>query len=228
MMAKKGGTRHIKSLAAPRFFNIHSKEEMYISRPNPGRHNYDDSVSLVVPLKQLNIVENYADAGKIIKEGKIKINGKVIKEKKYPVGLNDIITVNNKHYKVGVDQFNHISYNETNDNDSFIYKVVGKYKAPKGKIFIRLSDGESIDATDKAKHIYVGDSVKINSKKEIGEIFKFKEGSKCIIVHGVHAASTGKITEIKPGNMHIEKVVLIEDDKGNKFETKEKNIIVMS
>ena len=47
MMAKKGGTRHIKSLAAPRFFNIHSKEEMYISRPNPGRHNYDDSVSLV-------------------------------------------------------------------------------------------------------------------------------------------------------------------------------------
>ncbi len=227
-MAKKGGTNHIKSLAAPEFFNINRKEETYVARPLPGRHNINSAVPLEEPLKQLGYSDNYSDAAKVIKSGKIKVNGKVIKEKKFPIGLSDVISIGTKNYLVSIDKFSHISFKEVKDPEYFIYKVVRKDKFKGNKIRVCLNSGTVIDAGEHANKINPGDSVKIDKNNKIIEVIKMQKGAKCTVVSGVHVASSGSIEDIKQGNMHTGKVVIIKDDNGEVFETLEKNIITMS
>ncbi|ASI13412.1 30S ribosomal protein S4e [Candidatus Mancarchaeum acidiphilum] len=227
-MAKKGGTNHIKSLAAPEFFNISRKEETYVARPLPGRHNLYSVAPLEDSIKKLGYSDNYSDAAKVIKSGKIKVNGKTIKEKKFPIGLNDVISIGKANYLVSIDKFGHISFNETKAPEHFIYKVVGKDKFKGNKIRVRLNSGTVIDAGENAGKINPGDSVKIDSNNKIIEVIKMKKGAKCTVVSGVHVATSGSIEDIKPGNIHTGKVVIIKDDKGEIFETLEKNIITMS
>lgn len=224
-MAKRGGTKHIKSLAAPNSYNINRKEYKYVSRPLPGRFTLGESISLTSPIVDLHYADTNSDAAKIIKEGKIKVNGEVRKEKKYPIGINDVISIMDKDYIVFKDKYNHISFKEYK-NDKLFYKVVMKYKYEGSQIYVQLNNGWVINAGEKAKDVSVGDSIVIKDKK-IDEVIKLKEGAKCTIINGSHSNETCTVKKLIPGNMHIGKTVEVTSGKDT-FILPEKNIIAMS
>ncbi|HVC58645.1 MAG TPA: S4 domain-containing protein [Candidatus Acidoferrales bacterium] len=224
-MANKGKSRHIKGLNAPKYMAIHRKEQRYVVKQDAGRHTLATSVALLLVAKKLNIVDNSADARKIIKTGNVSVNGKQVNEPKYPVGLNDIIEVKgHSHYKIGIDRLAKISIGEATKAEAGarICRIIGKYKAEGGELMLRLHDGSIVKGGKEAR---VNDSVVLDHKGKISKIVKLDIGSQCSVINGVHVGSSGAVKELKEGNMHKGKSAIIESKEG-KFETLVKNIMV--
>ena len=229
MMGKKGNVRHFKSLSAPLFLGIHRKGSVYVTKPNGGRHTIDRSISLVTLVKGLGLAPaNNAETERIIRRGLILVNNKVIREPSYPVGLNDIIEVVNekKHYKIGINSRSRIDVAETPkpDYDSMLYKVTGKYKTKKESIMLRLHDGSVVKGV---KDVDVNDSVIVNSKGSVSKVLKLEKGAKCIVIDGVHAGTSGKITEITEGTLHMRHSAKIQQSGGKEVVTIVKNMMVI-
>lgn len=226
-MGNKGNNRHLKGLAAPPYLAVHRKEQSYVAKANPGRHNLQRSIPLTIVLKKLTLADTSSEASKIIKNGLVLINNKVIREPKYPIGLNDVIELKElkKSYQIGINDHAQVSFEEMKkvDYDSHVYKVVGKYKTAKGKIMVRLHDG----STSVAKNdVHVNDSVIVDAKGAIKKTLALNVGAECLIIDGVHVGKNGKISSMKKGTMNISSSAVIKPKSGDEFETIINNIMV--
>jgi small subunit ribosomal protein S4e len=223
IMANKGSSGYIKRLNAPKYFAIHRKEFAYVIKQNPGRHTLQKSLALTVLLNKMDLAETRSDANRIIKSGLVNVNGKIIKEPRFPVGLNDAVTVGTESYVIGINERGQIQVSKREKAKEQVYKVIGKYKDKKNQLMLRLHDGSAVKGR---QDINVYDSV-VLSEYKISKLIKLGSGSKCEIIDGVHVGTFGTIKEIKAGNMHKEKSVTVEPHKGEKFETLVRNIIVV-
>ncbi len=228
-MGSKGNSRHIKRLAAPKYFSIARKEKKFITKPNPGRYTLDSSIALITVISdKLGIAKNAKEAKAIIHSGSIEVNGKVVKEIKYPIGLGDVIYVKgyDSYYLVKPGLKGAFKIEKTTKEEAFSYpkKVVGKYLAKKGKVMAWLHDGStmSVDGID----VKVNDSVVISNNK-ITKVIKFEKGGKCEVIKGIHAPQSGTIVEIKQGTASRGMLVEISGPEGN-FETVVENIMMVA
>lgn len=222
-MANKGSSGYIKRLNAPKYFAIHKKEFAYVVKQNPGRHNLKKSVALSIILSKLNLAATRFESNKIIKSGQVNVNGKIIKEPKYPVGLNDLVGVGSDHYIVGINERGQIKIDKKEKGTVQVFKVVSKFKEKGNQLMLRLHDGTLVKGKNDIK---VYDSVVLSSGK-ISKVIKLDSGAKCEVIDGVHVGVLGTVKEITAGNMHKERSVTVEPHKGEKFETLVRNIIVV-
>ena len=220
-MANKGSSGHIKRLNAPKYFFIRRKGNKYIIKQNPGRHTLERSVALSLIVRKLDIAPTRFESDRVIKDGLVSVNGKKIKEPKFPVGLNDAISIGSDNYIIGIDSKGHISISAS--GNAQIFKVVGKYKNKGNSIMLRLHDGRVVAGNLEIK---VDDSVSLSERK-IGKAIKLESGSKCRVIDGVHVGIEGRIKEINAGSMYRQKSVVVEQQNGRAFETLVKNIIVV-
>ena len=106
-MGGKGNSRYMKRLNAPRYFGVHRKEHAYVTKPNPGRHTLDKCVPLSVAVIKLSLANNNREAFKVIKTGAVMVNSRVIREPKYPIGMEDHISAGrdaqDRHKQAGQD-----------------------------------------------------------------------------------------------------------------------------
>lgn len=227
LMAGKGNKRHIKTLNAPKYLDMHSKESAYVVRPNPGRHVLKRSVALVLALRKMGVVEESFIAKKVLNSGKVKVNGNVVRNPRYPVGLNDVIEITDegKAYRVGISKKGKVSFEEAKQGEEMLYKVIGKYKGKKGQLMLRVHDGSNIKA-DKGNEISTGDSVVLDKDGKIAKAIRLAVDAECRIIDGVHVGEQGKIIEIKKADQHKEQSATIESKSGEKFETVVRNLIV--
>ena len=227
-MSGKGNNRHIKRLAASRYIKVSKKTSAYVAKPLPGRHSGDSSIALVTVIKEkLGLASTSRETRRIMRAGNIIVNGKEIKEEKYPVGYSDTIHMkgSGETFVVGVGRHGTFSVEKASKEIAQPFKVIGKYKARKGKDMIRLHDGRTMAAV---AGVSVNDSVVLGADMSVKEVLKFKEGAKCAVYKGVHAPSTGKITEISAGTSVREQSVHIKvDESGKDFETVSRNVIVI-
>lgn len=220
-MANKGGSGYIKRLNAPKYFSVHRKEHAYVIKQNPGRHTLQKSIALTLVLDKLELAANRSESAKIIKSSLVSVNGKVVKDPKFPVGLNDIVQIGPDKYMLSVNERGQILIEKGRIGQ--VYKVVGKYKYKDNSTMVRLHDGSIRKSTNDVK---VNDSVSVSENK-ISKVIKLDKGSKCQIIDGVHVGKAGKITDIREGNIHKQKSVVVEQMNGESFETLVKNIIIV-
>lgn len=223
-MANKGGRGYIKRLNAPKYFSIHRKEHAYVIKQSPGRHSLQKSIALTLLLDKLELAANRRESAKIINSGMVKVNGKPVKDPRYPIGLSDMIEVGPDKYTVNINERGKILIEkEGKGKSSQVYKVIGKYKYKNDNIMLRLHDGSIVKGSEDIK---VNDSVSVADKK-VSKIIKLGNGSKCEIIDGVHVGKSGKVKDIREGNIHKQKSVVVEQQSGESFETLVKNIIIV-
>lgn len=227
-MGNKGNNRHVKRLASNRYVNVHRKVHAYLAKPNAGRHTADSSIALrTIITEKLSIADNSREARMIIKNGSVEVNGKVVRDERYPIGFGDLIRFVpiNKLYRVTVARHGVVSIEEADGKQTKeqVFKVVGKYIARKNKPMIRLHDGTSVSCD---KDVSVNDSITLSSGK-VGEVLKLEKGAHCLVINGVHASESGVIKEIKKGTATRKPTVEIEIAKGSS-ETLLDNIMVVS
>lgn len=222
-MASKGNTRHIRRLASTRYMKLNRKASKYVAKPMAGRHSARNSISLTTVLKEKVMDATSRDIRYLLNRGEIEVNGKQIKEERYPIGFGDMVHLkpSKETYRVTAAKYGAFSLEKAGEKHRQAFKVIGKHVARKGRISIRLHDGSVVMADNKVK---VNDSV-ILGKKGVEKVIPLEPGRNCYVVNGTHASESGKIKEITKGTMLRDATVRIEGSAGE-FETLLKNVMV--
>ncbi len=224
-MGAKGNNRHMKRLASPRYMKLTRKQSKFVPKPSAGRHTLENSIALLTFVKEkLELARNSREARKAITQGKIKVNGKGIKDTKFALGIGDIVEIVPAalSYEIVPSDYGVMGKREVKSN-SRIVKVIGKYKAEGNVDMIRLISGENLKC-DK-KEIAVNDSVVIEAGK-VKDVAKLEEGAKCRVIKGIHAPEEGTIKKITKGTAMRTASANIEG-KNSSFETVVENIMAI-
>lgn len=210
-MGKKGESKHLKRLPAPRFWPIHVKEAKWTVRPSPGPHPKDACIPLLIIVRDiLGYAKTAKEAKIIISEGKIRVDGKVRRDYRYPVGLMDVIEVLelDKVYRVLPIEKKGLTLVEIPREEATfkLCRIEGKTAVKGGHIQLSLHDGRSLlikvkDPSKPVEDIYkVKDALKISlPSQEIVSHLKFKKGCYVLITGGANLGRVGRIKEIIEG-----------------------------
>ncbi len=87
-----GSLRHIRRAATPPFWPIKRKGYVWAVKPRPGPHSLASSIPLAVVVRDLlGKASSLSEARKIIAERKIAVDGRIVTDYKFPVGLMDVV-----------------------------------------------------------------------------------------------------------------------------------------
>ncbi len=211
---------YLKRYVIPGFWRMEKKANKWAVRPMPGPHAKDMCIPLQVMLRDvLGYADNAKEAKKIIKEGKVLVDGVVRKDHRYPAGLMDVIHIPElkKYYRVSINShglfLKEISEKEA---DRKLCRINGKTTIKGGKMQLNLHDGRNIIVD---KDVYkTGDSVLIKVPgQEILKHFKMEKGASAVIINGKNMGTEGKIKDIYRRKSMLEKSrIVIETKSGDK------------
>jgi len=186
---------HIKRKTIGNFWPIQRTGDKWMAVPT---HNQRNSMPLMIVARDvLKIVKSKKELKKILNEKKIIINGKIVKETNYPIGLFDSLSIPlmKKQYKVVLKnkRFDFVEVSEK-QSETRVYKVIGKRQMAGKKVQVNLSNGRNILTSEK---IAVGDFVVMdNLKNKILKIISLKKDVEVLVIAGKHTGKSGKIKEI--------------------------------
>ena len=189
------GKAHIKRIAAPKSWPIQRKTTKWITRSTPGAHKLEESMPLGVILKEiLNYAETTKEVKYILSQKKVSINGKVMKDHKFPVGIMDVLTAGKDNYRIILDKKGKLIPVSINATESKLNpkKVMKKTSIKGKKIQVNFSDGTNILSKE---NYQTGDTVVFSNKKP-KEHLKFENGALIYILAGKQVGQIGVIKEI--------------------------------
>ena len=231
-MGKKGGRRHLKRKPAPKTWPIHRKEKTWTIKPMPGPHPISRCLPLALVIRDiLGFAKTRKEVGTIISQGKIRVDGKVRREKSFPIGLMDVISIPEieKSYRILPSEKGLTLHPiETEETAFKICRIENKTTLKDGHVQLNFHDGTNIkvqvkDPLKPEEDVYKTlNSLKVSIPDlEILEYMKLNEGATAVIVGGKNVGVHGKIVSIeeRPGQKRRNFLVTIEDKKKNRFQT---------
>ena len=228
-MARKGSIKGLKRSKAPKLWRIARKEKKWTINPHPGPHNREAIPLAFILRDYLGYAHTLREAKRILNERKVKINGKVRTDFKFPVGLMDVVEISQteEFYRVmpnikGAPVLYPIAKEEKHFRP---LKIVGKYVVKGGKTQLRFHDGTVLLVDNGGKKTEKEEKekeVKVKVKKGkidyktfgtlvydfeshcILEYFPFTEGSIVMVTRGRNVCKTGRIASVKKSIVEIE------------------------
>ena len=211
-MGKKGAKRHMKREVSPVFWPIHRKEKVWAVRPSPGPHGIAESLPLLLILRDiLGYAETHREAKILIKEGKIKVDGRTRRDDRFPVGLMDVIEILDakQHFRVLSSRKGLILHPISREEREFkLCRIESKTATRGGHIQLNLHDGRNLlirveDPLQPLEDVYkVYDVLRIAVlDQSVEDQLKFKEGVLALVIGGKSKGRYGQILGIekRPG-----------------------------
>lgn len=229
-MAKMGSRKHLKRYKAPENWPIHPKEDKWTVKTSPGSHALDKSMPLLIVVRDiLQVADNAREAKIIINKGDVLVDGRPIKDYKFPVGFMDVIELpkSEKIYRVLPDEKGRLILHPiTKRNKGFkLCRVVDKTTLKEGKTQLNLHDGRNILTEDQYK---TADVVKLKvPSQEIKDHIKFEDGTLGLVTGGKHIGERGTIKDITITKSSMPNTVVIESASGETFQTLKDYVFVL-
>lgn len=191
-------TRHQKRVTVPRSWPIARKSPKWVAKSSPGPHSSEDSMPLVMVIRDmLKLVDNSREAKRLLYEGKVLVDGKVVKNHKQPVGIFDIISVPamNQDYRMLRDERGMFFFKSIEATDrKKLVRIENKTTLKGNKQQLNFNDGSN---RLEEGNYRPGDSLILSiPEKKIEDRIEFKEGNIAVVVGGKHSGQTGKIKAI--------------------------------
>jgi len=208
-MSKKGGSHHfVRMRAHKRVGVVQRKAVKWLLAPSPGTHKKLESVSIGVLVRDvLNHAKNLHEVKKLLNTGSVLIDGKKVKNPKFPVGLMDIVSepTEKKTYRMSLSGPNLVPKVISAEAAARKYlKVTGKRTVAGAKVSISFHDGRNYLGD---KHITNGDTCvfSVPDFKLVSHI-KLQPGVSCLVVEGKHRGEVAKLEKIieRPGSHESE------------------------
>ncbi len=230
-MARMGGKRHLKALAAPRFWPILRKEYKWVVKPSPGPHPIERSIPLLLIVRNiLGYAKTAREARRLIAEGHFKVDGRVRRNYKYPVGLMDVIEIvdTQEYYRVIPVPIKVMDLIKIDKEEARfkLCRIENKTTVKGGHIQLNLHDGRNIlirvsDPQNPEEDVYktLGTLQVTIPEQEIMKYIPLKEGVIAIISGGRNVGRVGRVISIQRGMRRYRSIVTLEDKHGNKFQT---------
>ncbi|MCF0225782.1 MAG: 30S ribosomal protein S4e [Methanobrevibacter sp.] len=220
-MANMGSRKHLKRYKAPKTWPIHPKEDTWTVKPSAGAHAIDEALPLTLVIRDiLGLADNSREAKRIINSGNVLVDGRVIKDYKFPVGFMDIIEIpkTGESYRVLLDNKGRLQLKSIEENDSKLCKIVNKTTLKGGKTQLNLHDGKNIIVEE--SDLKVGDIVVLGlSEQDIKESLSLEEGATVLVTGGKHTGELGKINEIIINDSSNPNTIIIENSAKDNFLT---------
>ncbi|MCD6154262.1 MAG: 30S ribosomal protein S4e [Candidatus Verstraetearchaeota archaeon] len=221
-MGRKGPRRHLKRFPAPAFWPISKKAFKFAVKPSPGPHPIDRCIPLLSIVRDvLGYAENGREARKIIKEGTIKIDGRIRKDPKFPVGLMDVVEIpkTDEHYRLLPHPQKGLMVHEISKEEAKVKlcRIENKTTVKGGHVQLNLHDGRNkiiriANPLKPEEDVYkTMDAVKISiPEQEILGHIKLEEGVLALIIGGKNIGLHGRIIKIERGFGRHRSIVTLE------------------
>ncbi|MEA3229449.1 MAG: 30S ribosomal protein S4e [archaeon] len=201
---------HLKRLNASKNYQIPRKISKFVVAPRAGPHGKDRCVPFGVFLRdQLGLAKTLSEAKKALSKGDLLVDGRVIKDYKYPLGLMDIVSIPkmSTHYRILLIG-GKLAAREINEKEaSFkLCRIIGKKHIHGGKIQFGFHDGRVFimgsgkavsDKTEKAVYNVCDVLAFSLPDQKIKSHLPMKAGNIAMITGGKHVGAVGKIKEVQ-------------------------------
>lgn len=213
----------------PKTWKVPKKKNKWALKPSSGPHSKEESIPLVISLREnLGLARNKKEAKNAISKGEIKVDGKVRRDPRYPVGFMDVLEVPKieKSWRVMFDRKGYLDFQEIEKDSNFkLLKVTGKIPFKGGKTQLSLGDGRTIIGDFDS--VEIGDTVKVSIPE--GKLEKHiprVKGSLAFITGGSNVGRRGKIEEVLESEGSSPDHFLIKTEK-EEFQSPEKYVFVI-
>ena len=193
--------KHMKRMTAPRTWTVPRKTSHWVAKPSPGPHANEMSVPLASVIRDmLKLCDNAREARFIIGSRTVLVDGKVVTDMKFPVGLMDVVTFKklSRSYRMLMDYKGRLQLApiEENERGWKLARIDGKTVVRGGKVQLNLHDGRCI-VLPKDQH-RTGDVLKIElPSQKIVKSFKMDKGNLALLIGGSHPGTLQTIEEYR-------------------------------
>jgi small subunit ribosomal protein S4e len=193
--------KHLKRLPAPRSWSIPRKTDFWIVRPSPGPHGLGESVPLGSILRDmLKVCDTAREARRILNNRGVQVDGRVVTEPKFPVGLMDVLTFEETkaHYRMLVDARGRMALVgiEPGEAKWKLCRVEGKTTVRGGKTQLNLHDGRNVLLPKDAYK--TGTTLKLSvPDQKVVEHYDLDKGSPVLVTGGQHVGAIGHVLDVQ-------------------------------
>ncbi len=234
-MTRLGQKKHLKRLPAPKHWPIKRKEFKFTTRPIPGPHPKEYSMTLAILLREtLGYAENMREVKAILTNGDVSVDGTPRKDPRYPVGIMDVVEI-----KSSGDCFRLLPKPQgglrlvaigENERSFKLCRVERKMMVKGGRLQITLHDGRNIliPKGDKPSAHHPLETVKVSiPEQKIIKTIPLAEGAYAVVSRGKNIGIEGKIVSINRRFGTHASTVTLQDSGGNKVQTAVEYVFVV-
>lgn len=186
-------SKHVKRLVAPKSWGMARKTSHWVAKTRPGPHSIGSSVPMLLVLRDiLHLCDNAREATHILGTRGILVDGRIVTDPKFPVGLMDVVTVEKmgQSHRMLLDTHGRFKLLPISSDEAKtkLVRIENKTVLKKGVFQLNFHDGRCMQLP---KNQYdTGDVLKIEipSQKIIKQL-PLKEGNLAILVAGSHPGS---------------------------------------
>ncbi|MGA8302573.1 MAG: 30S ribosomal protein S4e [Thermoplasmata archaeon] len=199
-------TFRLKRRAAPRAWTIPRKGTKWVKRPGPGPHAQDQSIPLLLVLRDLrHVVESAREARILLRSGAVRVDGKVAKDLDRGLGLMDTLSFGaplDSHFRVVKDRRGKLVLISIPAGEATVKigRVRFKHAVRKGRVEVTLHDGRNLLVPSTSAY-HVGDSLKLEvpSQKVVDHI-PLAAGALAYVAGGTHVGELARVERVEVRN----------------------------
>jgi len=199
-------TFRLKRRAAPRSWTVPRKGTKWLKRPAPGPHAQEQSIPLLLVLRDLrHLVTSAREARVLVRTGAVKVDGKVTKDLSRGLGLMDTLSLAaplDAHYRVVKDRRGKLTLVTIPSTESAVKigRVRFKHAVNGGRVEVTLHDGRNLLVTASTPY-RVGDSVKIAlPDQKVVEHLPLAPGALAYVAGGSHVGELARVDRVEVRN----------------------------
>ncbi len=205
----------LKRLSAPKVWRIPRKVAKWAIKPSPGPHPADRCIPLLYIIRDyLGYADTAKEARKIISAGKVLIDGRAVRDYRFPVGFMDVVSLPDlgEHYRVLMSPKGYMALVKISEEHAKwkLVRVENKTTVKGGRTQLNLHDGRNILVEE--DNYKTGDVLKIEvPSQKILAVYKFDPGNISMIIGGTHFGRMGFIQKIEVTRNPSPNVVYLKD-----------------
>ncbi|ABL77653.1 30S ribosomal protein S4e [Thermofilum pendens] len=227
----KGSLRHLRRSVAPPFWPIKRKEYVWTVKPSPGPHSLLSSIPIGIVLRDVfGYAKTMKEARRILASRVIEVDGRVVTDYKFPVGLMDVLHIipEEKYYRVVPDPARKLRFVEIKPEEAGykLAQIRRKMTVKNGDLQFTLHDGRNVlirkgsEAYSTAISYKTYDALLITiPRQSIVSHVPFEVGTLAIVVDGRNVGFMGRINAIQQVFKRSRALVELEDASGAKSRT---------
>lgn len=193
-----GSSSHLKRLAMPRSWPLPRKTTIWVTRPSPGGHSLERCMPVNLIVRDvLGRAQSAREVRFIVHNELIKVDGRVCKDTRRGVGLMDVLSLGDEHFRCMLDANGRLRYVKISAEEASwkLVRVEGKTTLKGGKTQLNFHDGRNM-LVDDPKEFNTGDSIKLSLPDQaVLEHIKFEDGVRCYLIGGTHVGEMASMKE---------------------------------
>ncbi len=191
-------SHHLKRLAMPRSWPLPRKTSVWVTRPMPGAHSLEHCMPVSLVIRDvLGLAKTSREVRFILHNELAKIDGRIVKDTRRGVGLMDVLSLGDEHYRCVLDHNGRLRYRTISAEEAAwkVCRIEGKTTIKGGQTQLNLHDGRNIIVDDPSQY-NTGDSLKLGLPEQtIVDHIRFGEGTRCYLIGGGHVGETANVKE---------------------------------